>query len=140
MHGFRGLLVLDLAALALLGAWVERRSRRAFVSVVLCAALAASLAVLLLTSLERYVGSSALATALLVNGAVVALRKHPRSLEARIALLALALLAAKILLEALGSWPAALGSLPDGVEPVAVAHLAGALVGWAFALLVRRTS
>lgn len=117
--------VLDLGAVALLGSWVERRSRSALVAVLLASALAVGLAVHLLhPGLARYHGASGVACALFA-WVVVDLVRHARSTSARwLALLALALFLAK------SAWEVGTGrSLAAGVDVVPGAHLVGALIG-----------
>ena len=136
VHGAPRLLLLDLGALALLGAWVERASRRLLLAALAASALASSLAVLACTGYGRYVGSSALASGLAAAAAVLLLRS-PRRPARLVAWTLLALIAGKLALEGLELWPAALGGLPPGHEPVPAAHLAGALGGGAAALALR---
>jgi membrane associated rhomboid family serine protease len=138
VHGYPALLVVDLVGLAAIGAWVESGSRRAWLAVVGSAGLASSLVVLAFTDLERYVGSSAIVDALLVYGGLQEIAERPRSLLARVSRVALGLLAAKILLESAGAWSPALGTLPDGVEAVPLAHLTGGMAGAALAVGLRR--
>jgi rhomboid family GlyGly-CTERM serine protease len=116
---------LDLAALLLLGGWLERRSRGLLAVVLLGSALACALAFYFLTVYERHVGSSGLAHGLLAAAIVRAFRDGQRA----VALGAAALLLAKLALELSGAWPAALGSLPDGYQSAVAVHAAGVLSG-----------
>lgn len=136
VHGEPRLALLDLATLALFGAWVERASRPLFGAVLAMSAVISSLAVYGLTDYARYVGSSALVSGLLVATVMLLLdgarrRSSGRARVARFAALALlGLFVGKVVLELFGAWPAALGGLPSGYEPVAVAHAGGALGGF----------
>lgn len=134
VHRVPGLALLDLFVLAVLGAWIERRSRRVLVSVLIASALAASCAVLLVTSYERYLGSSALGCGLLAAACVLTFRAGRQ----RLALAAGLLFAVKLAFEGLGFWPAGLGALPPGSEPALAAHVGGALGGSVAALVVFR--
>lgn len=137
IHEVEQLAVLDLTALALFGVYVERVSRRLLGGVLLVSALVSSLAVFFLTDYERYVGSSALVSGLLVAAALSVLRSSRGGAGRLLALTLIALFALKIALELHGSWPAALGGLPPGYEPVAAAHLGGALGGCAAVFMSR---
>jgi membrane associated rhomboid family serine protease len=129
-HGEAALAVWDLSALALLGAWVEHRSRAELLAALGAGALLAGLAVVALRpDLDSYQGSSALASALLTTGCLHLLGRSGAGLARAAAALALLLLVAKLTLESLGLWPSlALGG-SSGLESVGVAHLAGALAG-----------
>lgn len=142
VHGAARLSLLDLTAFALFGAWVERASRRLFGAVLAASAIVSSLAVLFLTEYERYVGSSALVSGLLAAAALLVLRSSRQRAARFVALTLLGLFAGKVVLELLGAWPAALGGLPSGYQPVAAAHLGGALGGGAvvFALRAERSA
>jgi membrane associated rhomboid family serine protease len=129
-HGEAALAMWDLGALALLGGWVERRSRAELLAALGLGALLSGVAVLLLRpDLASYQGSSALASALLVTECL-RLWAHGSDPFVRVAAaLGLLVLAAKVVLESVGLWTSpALGG-PGGLESVAVAHLAGALAG-----------
>lgn len=125
VHGLPRLAALDLIALGLLGAWVERRDRRGLPVVLLSSALVASVATLLLGPHERIVGSSALACGLFAAAAVLARREG----RAVLALGLGAVLVAKLGLEATGLWSGGLGTLPANLQPDLAAHAGGALGG-----------
>lgn len=125
-HGSPALAFWDLAALALLGAWVERRSRAELLAALALGALLSGAAVLALRpDLASYQGSSALASALLASECL-RLLAHGEAPARLAGALGLALLAVKVVLEGAGAWP---GLAPPGLESVAVAHLAGAAGG-----------
>jgi rhomboid family GlyGly-CTERM serine protease len=140
VHGPPRLALFDLTGLALLGACVERASRRLLVRVLAASAAASSLAVYFLTPYAHYVGSSALVSGLLVALLVHWLRSSRR--PARIlAWTMLLIYSSKLVLELLGAWPDALTALSAGDGPIyetaAMAHAAGALAGGAVTLLTR---
>jgi membrane associated rhomboid family serine protease len=125
VHEVPRLAVVDLTVLLLLGAWVELRSRALLAAVLASSALLSSAALWLLTDYPRYVGSSALSSGLLCAAILLAAREG-RSL---VPLVLGVLFAAKLVLEAWGAWPAALGGLPPGYEPATAAHVGGAVAG-----------
>lgn len=129
VHGSLRLALFDLVGLALFGAWVERGSRTLLIVVVFAAASAASLGVWGGTEHARYVGSSALVSGLLTAGAVRMWRQPAERGMRLLAGLLLVGFATKLTLEVAGAWPATWGALPEGIEPVAAAHLLGALAG-----------
>jgi len=129
VHGSAQVALLDLAAFALFGLWVERTSPRILAAVLAASAITSTLAVFLFTEYERYVGSSALVSGLLVATAILMLRDSRTRAVRVVALTLVALFAAKVALEWTGLWPAALGGLPPGHETAVVAHVGGALGG-----------
>lgn len=130
-HGEAALAVWDLGALALLGAWVEARSRAELLAALGLGALASGVAVLALRpDLDSYQGSSALASALLVTECLHLLGRGHDAFARVAAALGLLALGAKVALESVGLWPSpALGGTGE-LESVAVAHAAGALAGF----------
>jgi rhomboid family GlyGly-CTERM serine protease len=130
LHGDPALAAWDLAALALLGAWVEGRSRAELLAALGLGALLSSAAVLVLRpDLATYQGSSALASALFATECLRLLARGPDALARSVAALGLAGLAAKIALESAAFWPSPALAGAGDLESVAVAHLAGALAG-----------
>lgn len=129
-HGGAALAAWDLGALALLGAWVERRSRAELLAALGLGALFSGVAVLVLRpDLASYQGSSALVSALLVAECLRLLGRGNEAFVRAAAALAVLFLVAKIAFESVGLWPSvALGGATK-LESVAVAHLAGALAG-----------
>jgi rhomboid family GlyGly-CTERM serine protease len=129
-HGEAAFAAWDLGVLALLGAWVERRSRAELLAALGLGALFSGVAVLVLRpDLASYQGSSALASALLVTECLRLLGRGSDAFVRVAAALGLLFLAAKIAFESVGLWPSvALGSASH-LESVAVAHLAGAVAG-----------
>jgi rhomboid family GlyGly-CTERM serine protease len=126
VHWTARMTLLDLGVILLLGSWLEMRSRKLLVLSLTAAALLVGAGLHLLPSgLDYYRGSSGLATALLVCMALVLLREKRRGL----ALLALLLLAAKLLWELWSGTPLAAGNLPHGVSVSPLAHLLGAIAG-----------
>ena len=117
----------------ILGAWIDRRSRRLLGAELFASALLSSLALLLMTDYERAIGSSGLVSGLLMAAIVLAFRRCNRT----VALVAGALFGSKLALEFFGLWPAALGGLPPGYEPAAAAHIGGALGGGLIAAAYR---
>ena len=143
-HGEPALAVWDLSALALLGAFIERRSRVELLATLVAGALLAGLAVVALRpDLASYQGSSALASALLAAGCLHLLGRSGDGFTRAAAALALLLLLAKVALESLGLWPSLALGASGALESVAVAHLAGAsagvLVRCAFDLAARQS-
>jgi membrane associated rhomboid family serine protease len=137
IHGGARLAVLDLVVLGLLAGWLEHASRTLLVRSLLASALLAGGGVFLLTEFDHYVGSSALSSGVLVACAAHVLRWRTERGPRRLALLVLGLFAVKLLLEALGVWPAALGGLPDGARVAGWAHALGAAGGACAALTLR---
>ena len=123
----------DLPLLALLGAWIERRSRTLLGTALLASATLSSLG-FLLTDGARYVGSSGLVMGLLGAGLVLLHRDGRRALS----LIALGVLGAKLFLEAIGRWPMTPGGLPEGYRVAPLAHLGGVLGGALATLAVLR--
>jgi rhomboid family GlyGly-CTERM serine protease len=127
--------ILDLAALLVLGSWLELRSRAELVLVLCASALAASAAVWFARpDLERYLGSSALASGAFVALATALLGERRSTLARAAGAAALAAFALKLACEAAGE---SLAPLPAGVEVVPLAHAAGGLAGLIAASLVR---
>jgi hypothetical protein len=136
-HGSAVLAIWDLTAIALLGSWVEHRSRAELLAVLGLAPLLSGAAVLVLRpDLASYQGSSALASALLVTECLRLLGREQHGIARGVALLALVGFGVKVMFESAGLWtsPALAGA--TALESVAVAHLAGALAG----ALVRSTA
>jgi rhomboid family GlyGly-CTERM serine protease len=126
VHWTARMTLLDLGIILLLGAWLERRSRKLLVISLISAAMIIGAGLHLLPSgLDFYRGSSGLATALFVCVALILLREKWRGL----ALLALLLLIAKMLWEWWSGAPIAAGDLPDGVSVTPLVHLLGAIAG-----------
>ena len=118
----------NLAALGVLGLWLEPRAPARFALALLLAAPLSALAVVALRpDLASYQGASALASALYALGAVVLLREGPDRVSRLAGATALALFAAKLALESAGSWPSP--ALPPGLESVPLAHLVGGGIG-----------
>jgi hypothetical protein len=143
-HGEAALAAWDLGALALLGGWIERRSRAELIAASGAGALLAGLAVVALRpDLDSYQGSSALASALLTTGCLHLLGRSGDGFARAAAALALLLLLAKLALESVGLWPSVALAGSGELESVAVAHLAGAsagvLVRCAFDLAARQS-
>ncbi len=137
VHGHLALAVWDLGARALLGFWVERRSRAELLGALALGAICSGVAVVVLRpDLISYQGSSALASSLLVAEALRLLgRDHAASTRSLAALVLLGF-AAKIVVESLtqtSPTPALAGA--DTIESVALAHLAGGLAGAAVRFL-----
>jgi rhomboid family GlyGly-CTERM serine protease len=129
-HGSPVLAVWDLAAIALLGSWVERRSRAELLAALGLGALLSSVAVLVVRpDLASYQGSSALASALFVTECLRLSGRGQDGFVRSVALLALVGLAIKVALESAELWPSPALAGSAALESVAVAHLAGALAG-----------
>ena len=127
VHWEPSLAVWDLGALALLGGWVESRSRAELLAVLGLGAFVSGVAVLVLRpDLASYQGSSALASALFVNACLRLLARANDPYARATAAFGLLGLAAKVGLESAGISPT---GIPGALESVAVAHLAGALAG-----------
>ncbi len=130
LHGALALACWDLGALALLGGWVERRSRAELLAALGLGALFSGVAVLWLRpDLVSYQGSSALASALYVAGGLRLLQRGNGRVARGAAALALLGLAAKIVLESTALWPSPARVGPGALESVAVAHAGGAFAG-----------
>ena len=149
VHWSAGMAALDLAATAIAGALVERRSRSSLLAVVAASMAAVGATVHLWTrEIDRYRGLSGVASALFV-AACLSLAAGPARGLRRLGWLALAIFAVKLLGDvALGGslvsevWPAAAWStpyLPPGVEALPVVHLVGALTGAVALYAVRKT-
>ncbi|NOT29156.1 MAG: hypothetical protein HOP15_01770 [Planctomycetes bacterium] len=136
VHATPRLAFVDLCVLALLGAWWERRSRVVFLAILGTSALFASLALLALTSFERYTGSSALGSGLFVATALALALEQRGGLRVLGAVL-LALFAAKCVFEASGAQGALFAALPAGTLVAAAAHAAGG-AGGALVVLLRQ--
>ncbi len=134
VHEVPRVAVLDLGMLLLLGAWIENRSRSLFGAVLFASAVLSSLAFWLFTGFERSVGSSGLVCGLLAAAVVLAFRDGRRALAVAVG----AVFGAKLALELLGLWPAALGGLPPGYALATEAHLGGLAGGAVTALTYRR--
>jgi membrane associated rhomboid family serine protease len=124
----------DLGAILVLGAWLERNGqrKRMLLATFLGAALALVGVVLLLPHLVLYRGSSASASALFVLTALEIAHhppRPPRRGARALALLALALFAAKVAWEAFTGQPLFAAPLPPGVAVVPLAHLLGGAAG-----------
>jgi hypothetical protein len=129
-HGSPALALWDLAALALLGVWIERRSRAELLAALGLGALLSGAAVLALRpDLASYQGASALASALLATGCLHLLARSGHGFARGAAALALLLLLAKLALESVGLWPSSALGASGALESVAVAHRAGATAG-----------
>jgi rhombotail lipoprotein len=130
VHGWPALAFFDLGAIAILGAWIEQRSRGELAIAMTLAVLISSSALLAFRpDLALYQGSSAIACALFVVCAIDLLRGPQTRLGARIARLALIGFAAKLALEGMGLWAGPSFQESGAVESVALAHVAGALAG-----------
>ena len=124
----------DLGAILVLGAWLERNGqrKRMLLACFLGAALAIAGVALLRPRLALYRGSSASASALFVLAALEIARHPPRPPPAgarALALLALALFAAKVAWEMLTGEALFAAPLPPGVAVVPLAHLLGGAAG-----------
>ncbi|HEX4954599.1 MAG TPA: rhombosortase [Thermoanaerobaculia bacterium] len=138
VHWTPRMAVIDLAAVALLGTWLERVARRR--TLVLALALALPLIALtvhlLSPTLTRYRGSSGLAAALFLALAA-RLWIEGRGGARWLALLAAGGFVLKVVLElALGRQLFA-GALPAGIAVTPAVHLAGAAAGLSAAVLVQ---
>jgi membrane associated rhomboid family serine protease len=123
VHWTPRMAVLDLGVLAACGAWIERRSARAWCTTLLAAAALTALAVRV-SGVDVYRGSSGLATAAFVAVAL----SHPRR---ALGVAALVLLAAKVAWETRHAGGIAAGALPAGVAVLPGVHVAGVLAGLA---------
>lgn len=138
VHGWPQLALFDLGAIAILGAWLEQRSRVRVVQAFLLAGLLSGAAVLVLRpDIGFYQGSSAFACALFVLCAARLLAPGSGALERGVAWLALQGFALKLGLEVSGALGSPFFAGQTGVESLAVAHVAGALAG-ALLVLARR--
>jgi len=128
VHWTTRMAILDLGAVLILGACLERESRSLLLRGLLAGALATGLGIhLLAPQIAIYRGASGVATTLLVLVALRALRV-PGVLPVRAAAaVALVLVAAKIVWETGSGGALAAGSLPAGVSVVPIAHLLGGL-------------
>jgi rhomboid family GlyGly-CTERM serine protease len=138
VHFSKSHLFWDLAVYVVAGCWLERlRPRAARWFYVVCPPLIAAALLVCDPSLERYAGLSGVATGLLVFLACLQLgesRTEPRWFW----LAVLALVALKIGLEAVTHTHLLVGNLA-GVRVVPLAHVSGAVCGFAFwAMSVRR--
>jgi rhomboid family GlyGly-CTERM serine protease len=133
VHSSTRMVIVDLGAVALLGWWVERRSRAALVSVLFASTLGVGLTVhLLRPDLLRYHGASGVACALFAWVAVDMAVRDRTALVRRGALLALVAFLAK------SAWEVSTGRAAfAGGDVVPSAHLSGALIGLAVGLLRR---
>jgi rhomboid family GlyGly-CTERM serine protease len=140
VHWTRRMAVADLAALALLGGWLEARGRRRGLAVgLLLAAAATALGIrFLLPHLATYRGSSGLAAALFVLVAIELAAGPGPARRRLLAAAALALFAGKVLYETATGRAATAGALPAGVEVVPLVHLLGGASGLLVALLAKR--
>lgn len=132
VHRLGWLAALDLLVLLVLGAWWERRSRGAFVAILIASAVLASAGVLVITTFATYVGSSAISSGLFAAAALeLGLeRGGPRRIVCALALLLFAL---KCIAEARGG--ALFVELPRGTSVSAAAHALGAVGGVLVALV-----
>ncbi len=137
VHDSSRLAVIDLAVLLVLGAWWELRSRAAFVAIVLVSAVAASTAVLTLTDLSAYVGSSAISSGLFA-AAAIELGLERGGVRRAVCGLALLLFAIKCIAEVRGASYFAV--LPEGTRVCAIAHALGGAGGALVALVRSATS
>lgn len=128
VHGARGLAALDLLVLGALGAWWELRSRAVLAEVLLVSATLSSATLLLWTSFESYVGSSALSSGLFA-AAALALALEGRGPERGVGAVALGLFGLKLALELLGFHPGGFVALPPSTTVAGSAHLSGGLGG-----------
>jgi rhomboid family GlyGly-CTERM serine protease len=139
VHWSLDLLIWDLGAFVLLGVLCEVRSPRRFLACTAGAAITIPVVMwLTLPQLEAYGGLSGIDSALFALLATDLLGRDLRGQRgARWIGLALVLsFAAKIGFEAL-TGSAVFAELPGAIEPVPIAHLAGALLGVGVALLGR---
>ena len=138
VHGWPALAFFDLGAIAILGAWIEQRSRVELAVTIALAALLSSAAVIALRpDLSIYQGSSALASALFVVCAGDLLRTPHARVGVAIARIALVVFVGKLVLESTGLSAGRTFAGIDGVESVALAHATGALAGALVALRTR---
>jgi rhomboid family GlyGly-CTERM serine protease len=125
----------NLIAFAALGVWSERHARARFAWTLIVAAPLSALAVVVFRpDLERYVGASALSSALYVFAAVCLVRDVPDRAARAVGGLALALFALKLALEGAGHWPSPALAAGSGLESVTLAHIVGGAVGAVAAL------
>ena len=125
--------LVDLGMLAVLGGWVERRSRPLLaVTLVGAAALVATGLHLFAREVAFYRGSSGLASAVFVVAALALLCDGTRRWTWRsLGAIALALLVAKTAWEMRTGGALAAGHLPERVSVTPITHFAGALAGLA---------
>jgi membrane associated rhomboid family serine protease len=128
VHGEVGLAAVDLVVLGALGAWCERRSRALLVAIVLAGATLASCALYGLTSFERYVGSSALGSALFA-GLALDLAWSGRGARRALGLGALALFVARCVVEHAAPDLLRIAPIRSGATVAVAAHAAGGLGG-----------
>ena len=119
---------IDLLVTLAAGAWLEMRSRRLLLGVLVSAGLLVAGTLYFWTaSLTSYRGSSGIASGLFVAMAIlVATGPAPAAMRG-VAWICLAGFTAKAFWEALGGAPLFAGQLPDGVAVAPAVHLAGAL-------------
>lgn len=135
VHGWPALALFDVGAIAILGAWIEQRSRGELAIAIALSALLASATVLAFRpDLAVYEGSSAIASALFVVCALDLLRTPLDRVTAAIASIALVGFVAKLVLEGTGLWARPAFASMEGVESVALAHAAGGIAGALVAL------
>ena len=129
VHWTRRMTVADLGAVAILGALLERRSRRAAALAMAGAVAVAGLGLHLLPpAVGRYRGSSSVASGLFVALAAD-LRREPAT--RRLATAALLAFAVKVGFETATGRALFAGAMPEGVTVLPRAHLLGGLGGLA---------
>lgn len=117
----------DLAAVLVLGTWLERRRHGSLAVACLLGLATVGLGIhLLAPGVPVYRGASGLATTLFVLAAAGALREGRRPATLAVALGALAFLAAKIVWEGATGVALFAGEFPEGVQVLPLAHLLGA--------------
>ena len=120
----------DLGAVLLLGAWLERRSRRVAGEAVAIGAVASALVlVVLLPGLERYRGASGIASALFVAVALDLGAGTASRAAQRTAIAALVLFTAKVAFEGATGRALFAGPLPGEIPTIPPVHAAGGLAG-----------
>ena len=128
VHGSGSLAAVDLAVLAGLGFFWERRSRAVLVRILLASAGLASIALLVFSDFASYVGSSALGSGLFA-AAALELARDEAAARRKLGRLALTLFVAKCALESSGAEALAVAVLSEGTRVAACAHWAGGIGG-----------
>lgn len=117
----------DLAAVLVLGTWLERRRPGLLAVACLLGLATVGLGIhLLAPGVPAYRGASGLATTLFVLAAAGEMRERRRPAALAVAIGALAVLAVKILWEGATGVALFAGEFPEGVRVLPLAHLLGA--------------
>jgi rhomboid family GlyGly-CTERM serine protease len=130
VHWTARMTIADLGVILLLGIWLERRSRKLFISSQLIAAGLIAAGLLLSRGMEIYRGSSGLAAAAFTMVALLLLFDSRLHMAWRgVALLAIILLVSKMIWEMRTGTALVAGHLPHGVQVTPLVHLLGAIAG-----------